>query len=125
MEENFRKVLNPWKKETISSLVNCMREMFKSTDQVLLEFADNAQNTQVQTHFFEAMRELWLKQDNVITIFNDGLEKNIFSFSDSNKKKTSLDDALSLVDKDSFERNLALQTIATSQKRKTIRRFTN
>ena len=118
IEQNFNNVLNPWKKETISFLVTCLREMFKSADQILLEFADNAQNTQVQTHFFEAMRELWLKQDNVITIFNDGLDKNLLNFRDKNKQKNSLDDALSLVDKDSFERNLALQTIANQVEKK-------
>ncbi|MEJ2213273.1 MAG: DUF1631 family protein [Gammaproteobacteria bacterium] len=117
-EQNFNNVLNPWKKETISFLVTCLREMFKSADQVLLEFADNAQNTQVQTHFFEAMRELWLKQDNVITIFSDGLDKNLLSFNNQNKLKNSIDDPLSLVDKDSFERNLALQTIANQAEKK-------
>ncbi len=118
IEQNYQTVLIPWKNETIGFLVNCLREMFKSADQVLLEFADNAQNTQVQTHFFEAMRELWLKQDNVINIFNDGLDKNLLIFSDANKQRTSLDDALSLIDKDSFERNLALQTIANQAEKK-------
>jgi len=117
--QNFRKVLNPWKDEAIAFLVNNLREMFKSADQVLLEFADKAQNNSIQTHFFEAMRELWLKQDNVVSIFQDGLERNIFSFRDLPGSSTSaLDDALSLVDKDSFERNLALQTIANQAEKK-------
>lgn len=117
--QNFRKVLNPWKGEAIGFLVNNLREMFKSADQVLLEFADKAQNNKIQTHFFEAMRELWLKQDNVVSIFQDGLDKNIFKFREqSGTGSSSLDDALSLVDKDSFERNLALQTIANQAEKK-------
>lgn len=117
--QNFRKILNPWKDEAITFLVNNLREMFKSADQVLLEFADKAQNNKIQTHFFEAMRELWLKQDNVVAIFQDGLEKNIFSFRELPERGSStLDDALSLVDKDSFERNLALQTIASQSEKK-------
>jgi hypothetical protein len=117
--QNFRKVLNPWKDEAISFLVNNLREMFKSADQVLLEFADKAQNNAIQTHFFEAMRELWLKQDNVVSIFQDGLERSIFTFRDlPTSGASALDDALSLVDKDSFERNLALQTIANQAEKK-------
>ena len=116
---NFRKVLNPWKNEAITFLVNNLREMFKSADQVLLEFADKAQNNKIQSHFFEAMRELWLKQDNVISIFQDGLERNIFRFRETRSfGALGADDALSLVDKDSFERNLALQTIATQAEKK-------
>jgi len=116
---NFRKVLNPWKGEAITFLVNNLREMFKSADQVLLEFADKAQNNKIQSHFFEAMRELWLKQDNVISIFQDGLERNIFRFRDSGTfGALGAGDALSLVDKDSFERNLALQTIASQAEKK-------
>lgn len=117
--QNFRRVLHPWKDEAIAFLVNNLREMFKSADQVLLEFADKAQNNSIQTHFFEAMRELWLKQDNVVSIFQDGLERNIFSFRElSSSSSSALDDALSLVDKDSFERNLALQTIANQAEKK-------
>ena len=116
--QNFRRVLNPWKDEAISFLVNNLREMFKSADQVLLEFADKAQNNSIQTHFFEAMRELWLKQDNVVSIFQDGLERNIFTFRELHSTTSALDDALSLVDKDSFERNLALQTIANQAEKK-------
>ena len=116
--QNFRKVLNPWKDEAIGFLVNNLREMFKSADQVLLEFADKAQNNSIQTHFFEAMRELWLKQDNVVSIFQDGLERNIFTFRELPSSTSALDDALSLVDKDSFERNLALQTIANQAEKK-------
>lgn len=116
---NFRKVLNPWKDNAITFLVNNLREMFKSADQVLLEFADKAQNNSIQTHFFEAMRELWLKQDNVVSIFQDGLERNLFTFRDhAGGSSSALDDALSLVDKDSFERNLALQTIANQAEKK-------
>jgi hypothetical protein len=116
--QSFRKVLNPWKDEATFFLVNNLREMFKSADQVLLEFADKAQNNSIQTHFFEAMRELWLKQDNVVSIFQDGLERNIFTFRDLPSSTSAIDDALSLVDKDSFERNLALQTIANQAEKK-------
>lgn len=116
---NFRRVLNPWKDEAIVFLVNNLREMFKSADQVLLEFADKAQNNKIQSHFFEAMRELWLKQDNVVSIFQDGLERNIFRFRDTGSLSLgSTEETLSLVDKDSFERNLALETIATQAEKK-------
>ena len=116
---NFRKVLNPWKDEAVVFLVNNLREMFKSADQVLLEFADKAQNNKIQSHFFEAMRELWLKQDNVISIFQDGIERNIFRFRDTGSLSTSgAQETLSLVDKDSFERNLALETIANQAEKK-------
>ncbi|MGD2118396.1 MAG: DUF1631 family protein [Chromatiales bacterium] len=115
---NFRKILSPWKDESVSFLVDNLREMFKSADQVLLEFADKAQNNKIQTYFFEAMRELWLKQDNVVAIFQDGLERNIFRFRDTSKETASVTETLSLVSKDTFEKNLALETIANQAEKK-------
>jgi hypothetical protein len=113
MQTNSKKVLAEWENEVANSLVEGFRQLFESSSQVLLEFADAAENNRLQRLFFDAQREFYLKEEAIVSEFERGLRDGLSSFSNSPAGGTTLGaDTLSLVEVEDYERSLALETIA-------------
>ena len=113
MQANTKKILAQWEDEVTKSLVEGFRQLFESSSQVLLEFADAAENNRLQRLFFDAQREVYLKEESMVGEFERGLRENLSSFSGSPAGNTTLGaDTLSLVEVEDYERSLALETIA-------------
>lgn len=113
MQTNTKKVLAEWENEVTSSLVEGFRQLFESSSQVLLEFADAAENNRLQRLFFDAQREFYLKEEAIVGEFERGLRDGLSSFSSNPSGGTTLGaDTLSLVEVEDYERSLALETIA-------------
>jgi hypothetical protein len=113
MQANSRKILAEWEDEVTRSLVEGFRQLFESSSQVLLEFADAAENNRLQRLFFDAQREFYLKEEAMVGEFERGLRANLSSFSGTQANdKTPGADTLSLVEVEDYERSLALETIA-------------
>ncbi len=113
MQANARNLLGEWEDEVTQSLVEGFRQLFESSSQVLLEFADAAENNRLQRLFFDAQREFYLKEEAMVSAFEQGLRSNLSSFSappGGNKPPGA--DTLSLVEVEDYERSLALETIA-------------
>ena len=80
MQTNTKKVLLEWEDEVAQSLVEGFRQLFESSSQVLLEFADAAENNRVQRLFFDAQREFYLKEETIVSEFERSLHENLLSF---------------------------------------------
>lgn len=116
----FRYLINDWQQHAIEVLNDKFRLQLRSTDDVLMEFADKAESVNIQNHFFEAQREIWLKMEDMSLDFHDLLVKFLGKFPDvGNEEKQKLgSETLSLVNVDLYERNLALHTLAERSERK-------
>ncbi len=113
MRPNTKKVLLEWQYDVTRSLVEGFRQLFESSSQVLLEFADAAENNRVRRLFFDAQREFYLKEETIINEFEQKLRDNLLSFAGGPKSDpTPGADTLSLVEVEDYERSLALETIA-------------
>ncbi|WP_456379605.1 DUF1631 family protein [Thiolapillus sp.] len=116
----FRYLINDWQQHAIEELNGKFRQQLRATDDVLMEFADKAESVNIQNHFFEAQREIWLKMEDMSLDFHDLLVKYLGKFPNaSNEEKQQLGgETLSLVNVDLYERNLALHTLAERAERK-------
>ena len=113
MQTNTKKILLEWEDEVVSSLVEGFRHLFESSSQVLLEFADAAENNRLQRLFFDAQREFYLKEEAMVGEFERSLRDSMLSLAAQPGTTTTLGaDTLSLVDVEDYERSLALETIA-------------
>ncbi|WP_078121123.1 DUF1631 family protein [Thiosocius teredinicola] len=113
MQTTIQKTLSEWEEDVSKSLIEGLRQLFDSSSQVLLEFADAAENNRLQRLFFDAQREFYLKEEIIVTEFQNQLLERMRSFSkitDTSKQLGA--DTLSLVDVEDYERSLALETIA-------------
>ena len=113
MQANTKKSLQEWQGEVERSLVEGFRALFDSSSQVLLEFADAAENNRLQRLFFDAQREFYLKEETIVGEFERNLRESLLSFTNGASSSTRLGaDTLSLVEVEDYERSLALETIA-------------
>ena len=113
MQANAKRILLDWQDDVTDSLVEGFRQLFESSSQVLLEFADAAENNRLQRLFFDAQREFYLKEELIVGEFEENLRASLLSFASGPSGTTQLGaDTLSLVEVEDYERSLALETIA-------------
>mgnify|MGYP001814780750 CR=1 FL=1 len=113
MQANAKRILLDWQDDVTNSLVEGFRQLFESSSQVLLEFADAAENNRLQRLFFDAQREFYLKEELIVAEFEENLRASLLSFASGPSGTTQLGaDTLSLVEVEDYERSLALETIA-------------
>jgi hypothetical protein len=119
----YRYLLNDWQQQAVELLNEKFRQQLRATDDVLMEFADKSENINIQNHFFEAQREIWLKMEDLSLDFHDLLVKYLSKFpaGSQDEKRTLGEETLSLVNVDLYERNLALHTLAERAERKNYR----
>lgn len=112
----YNTLLDEWREEAVSSLDNGFKEHLKQADNVFLDFADKAENINVQNHFFEAQREIWLKTDKLKSTFHEKLVRTLFEFplpiESICDETVQQDDGLALLDIEEYDKKLALQAIA-------------
>ncbi|WP_457673874.1 DUF1631 family protein [Thiolapillus sp.] len=119
----YRYLLNDWQQQAVELLNEKFRQQLRATDDVLMEFADKSESVNIQNHFFEAQREIWLKMEDLSLDFHDLLVKYLGKFpaGTQEEKRTLGEETLSLVNIDLYERNLALHTLAERAERKSYR----
>ena len=119
IDYKFRYLLDDWQKEAVKVLNEKFREQLRATDEVLMDFADKAESSRIQNHFFDAQREIWLKMEDMSLDFHDLLTKSLRQFPRNTGKETPKlgSETLSLVNMDLYERNLALHTLAEKAER--------
>ena len=79
MQANTKKILAEWEDEVSRSLVEGFRQLFESSSQILLEFADAAENNRLQRLFYDAQREFYLKEESMVSEFERGLRESLLS----------------------------------------------
>lgn len=110
----YEELFQQWQNVAIAALDTGMTGLFNSAEDVLMEFADKAENATIQNHFYEAQREVWLKREDIVQDFRDLLRKSLANWKPvrKNVKPVSPDaNVLSLLNKDNYEKSLGLQTI--------------
>ncbi len=112
MQANAKRILLDWQDEVTGSLVEGFRQLFESSSQVLLEFADAAENNRLQRLFFDAQREFYLKEEIIVRDFEQKLRESLLSYAGRTSATQPGADTLSLVEVEDYERSLALETIA-------------
>ena len=113
MHADTKKILEDWQEALSKSLVEGFRQLFESSSQVLLEFADAAENNRLQRIFFDAQREFYLKEEIIIGEFEQNLRNDLLSITKDSSGGAKLGaETLSLVEVEDYERSLALETIA-------------
>jgi hypothetical protein len=113
MQTSIKNALREWENEVAQSLTEGFRQLFTSSSEVLLEFADAAENNQLQRMFFDAQREFYLKEETIIGEFERNLRDQLLLITGSSGAAAGLGaDTLSLVEVEDYERSLALETIA-------------
>ena len=65
------------------SLVEGFRQLFECSSEVLLEFADAAENNRLQRLFFDAQREFYLQEETIIGEFDHSLRESLKTFTDT------------------------------------------
>ncbi|MCB1798194.1 MAG: DUF1631 family protein, partial [Gammaproteobacteria bacterium] len=113
MQADTKKLLLDWQDEVAKSLVEGFRQLFECSSEVLLEFADAAENNRLQRLFFDAQREFYLKEETIIGEFDHSLRESLQTFTNTpgGSAKPGAE-TLSLVEVEDYERSLALETIA-------------
>ncbi|MGB5495725.1 MAG: DUF1631 family protein, partial [Sedimenticolaceae bacterium] len=113
MQTSIKNTLREWENEVAQSLIEGFRQLFASSSEVLLEFADAAENNRLQSMFFDAQREFYLKEETIIGEFERNLRDQLLLITGSSGAAAGLGaDTLSLVEVEDYERSLALETIA-------------
>ncbi len=114
IDYKFRYLLDDWQKEAVEVLNDRFRQLLRASDDVLMDFAEKAESGQIQNHFFDAQREIWLKMEDMSLDFHDLLTKKLsrFPLHENSQVPKLGTETLSLVNIDLYERNLALHTLA-------------
>ncbi|MFK8020307.1 MAG: DUF1631 domain-containing protein [Pseudomonadales bacterium] len=102
----------------ISSLINHNNRLFSSCDDVFFKLAEKARSNNEQSMFFEAMREIRLKQDLVITRFKINVEQSFSKLLQVDNKlkiapKSTSADAMDLVESEEMEATVAISSMVT------------
>ncbi len=95
-----------------------MQFMFEHVDDCLFEYADKAENNQVQSEYFDAMRIIRLKKEKMVKTYNSEFSKQFMqslndpshmgSLSQSKAPADVEFEGLSLVEEDDLEESLAI-----------------
>ena len=111
---NYNALLDDWREEAIKKLDQGFEKQLVSSDSVLLDFADKAESVNIQNRFFEAQREIWLKSENLKTVFHEQLLKSMDDFPDYGEElckelEPEEEDDLALLEIDEYDKKIALQ----------------
>lgn len=110
MKSKANDILQEWNRETSARLCAGMQRLLEHVGDVLVDFASKAESNAIQSEFFDAQRELFLKSAYILPEFRSQLQGNQQTFSE---QQTQLGAAtLSLLDKDDYDLSVALDTIA-------------
>ena len=103
-----------WRIQCAKILNEGFVKQLEAANKVLVEFADKAENINIQNHFFDAQREIWLKTDDMRADFSRLLGKQLEKpYSAKSKSNTrSVEEELDLLNLDIYEKTLVLSTLA-------------
>lgn len=102
----------------ILGLKPTISDYYEKLDDTLFDMAEKAENNEVQTHYFEAMREVRKKKElmvrkfseNVQSVFKQFKQSKFNYFGDNSQEESNLD-SLSLVDEKELEQKLAANNL--------------
>jgi hypothetical protein len=105
-------ILSNWHTRTMQRLCDGLDLLLDNVGETLVDFAAKSESTELQTAFFDAQHLLAMQGDAILRGFRDELtqaEQNPFG-----TRPTPGDETLSLLERDAYERSVALETIANN-----------
>lgn len=103
------------------ALVTLFGRMLDTADDTLFDLADKAGNNKDQTLYFDAMRELRIKRKGMENIFRQEMQNAFYALVGQPQQAASATyslDALSLVNEDDLEENLAIDGMVNRAKQR-------
>lgn len=110
MRETASRIIQEWNHETAASLCEGLQSLLEHAGDVLVDFASRSESNAIQTEFFDAQRELFLKGAYTVPQFRSQLQANQGLLARGFAEPGSA--TLSLLDKDDYDLSVALNTIA-------------
>jgi len=114
LDPRYQHILQRWFGDVATAASEGIAEMFHSADEVLMEFAERAESVNIQNHFFEAQRELWLRKEEFSLDFHDRVSRSLRRFPDDDPQLNPAGghSDLEILEPDAYERSIALITMA-------------
>jgi len=110
MKQQIKNILDDWDRNTINHLCHGLQRLLDHVGDVLVDFASKSESNAIQTEFFDAQRELFLKGAATVPAFQKQLESYTQTAAPARPEPGA--DTLSLLDKDDYDLSVALDTIA-------------
>lgn len=111
MQDKASAILDSWKSQTIVQLCDGIQTLFDNAGDVFIDFASKTESAAVQTDFFDAQREIFLKGSDLRAPFQARLDSEASVLSAQPIERPG-QETLNLLDKDEYELSVALETIA-------------
>ncbi|RMG37663.1 MAG: DUF1631 family protein [Gammaproteobacteria bacterium] len=112
MNQKAATILSSWRAQTIERLCDGLNLLLDNVGETLVDFAAKSENVDLQTSFFDAQHLLTMRGDMLLARFRDELEK--FEQEATPKKPAPGDETLSLLEREEYERSVALETITNN-----------
>ena len=112
MREAATQILNNWRMETMQQLCGGLNLLLDNAGETLVDFAAKTESIDLQTTFFDAQHAVAMQGDRVLAGFRDELEQA--ETEAITHKPAPGAETLSLLERDAYERSVALETIANN-----------
>lgn len=111
----YNVLFDEWQEGALDTLLKAFEKHIASCDNTFIDFANHAENVNIQNMFMDAQRELWQKSSEISSRFASKLGTLLKSFPAVVPKvetPTHQEDELDLVNLDAYEERLALQALS-------------
>lgn len=112
MREAATQILSNWRVQTTQQLCDGLNLLLDNAGETLVDFAAKTESVDLQTTFFDAQHLLAMQGDKVLAGFRDELEQA--ESEGLSHKPAPGSETLSLLERDAYERSVALETIANN-----------
>jgi hypothetical protein len=116
---NSSRLLQDCRNTVLERTADALARAMDNVDDSLFALADKASNNTLQSHYFDAMREIRLKRKEIEASFrehfkekSDEIIDNKFTFQAQTNTPSMADIGLSLIEDDDLEESLAITTLA-------------
>ena len=112
MNQAATKILSDWSVETMRQLCDGLKLLLDNAGQTLVDFASKTESFDLQTTFFDAQHLIASHEGGLLNDFRDELERAEVKVMDQQPALGG--ETLSLLERDAYERSVALETIANN-----------
>ncbi|HHI77143.1 MAG TPA: DUF1631 family protein, partial [Gammaproteobacteria bacterium] len=112
MNQKAAAILANWRSQTIERLCDGLNLLLDNVGETLVDFAAKSESVDLQTSFFDAQHLLAMRGDTMLAKFRDELERQ--EQEAAQRKPSPGEETLSLLERDEYERSVALETIANN-----------
>jgi hypothetical protein len=112
MNQAATKILSDWSVDTMQQLCDGLKLLLDNVGETLVDFASKTESFDLQTTFFDAQHLLTSHEASLLANFRDELEREEFKVME--QQPAIGGETLSLLERDAYERSVALETIANN-----------